>query len=154
MSYKNQPTGHILLHSLILLTESAISRQVFLPRYSTKFSFSFGFQCSSGNLFSNVETVHLAELHHRPNHTAIISTPSPPPGSLKKVFHVCLPTACLSLDLIIVRGRCISGHVVQKRHWKMRWPRRPGKTPCIYATWKKYCKIPKISPSMFKPLQI
>ena len=95
MSYKNQPTGHILLHSLILLTESAISRQVFLPRYSTKFSFSFGFQCSSGNLFSNVETVHLAELHHRPNHTAIISTPSPPPGSLKKVFHVCLPTACL-----------------------------------------------------------
>ena len=95
VSYKNQPTGHILLHSLILLTESAISRQVFLPRYSTKFSFSFGFQCSSGNLFSNVETVHLAELHHRPNHTAIISTPSPSPGSLKKVFHVCLPTACL-----------------------------------------------------------
>ena len=118
MSYKNQPTGHILLHSLILLTESAISRQVFLPRYSTKFSFSFGFQCSSGNLFSNVETVHLAELHHRPNHTAIISTPSPPPGSLKKVFHVCLPTACLSLDLIIVRGRCISGHVVRKTSLK------------------------------------
>ena len=39
----------------MLLTESAMLKKVSLPRYSSKFSFSFAFQCSSGNLFSNVK---------------------------------------------------------------------------------------------------
>ena len=39
----------------MLLTESAMLKKVSLPCYSSKFSFSFAFQYSSGNLFSNVK---------------------------------------------------------------------------------------------------
>ena len=39
----------------MLLTESAMLKKVSLPCYSSKFSFSFAFQYSSGNIFSNVK---------------------------------------------------------------------------------------------------